>query len=50
MIEVPFNEADQVSLAQSGGYIALKPNNKVVFQFDTQEQYKKFLELKNQNK
>ena len=47
MIEVPFNEADQVSLALSGGYIAIKPNDEVVFQFDTHEQYQKFIELKN---
>lgn len=48
-VEIPFSSSkeDQARLGLVGGNIALKPNNIIVFQFDSQEQYQKYLELKN---
>lgn len=48
-VEIPFSRLreDQVNLGLSGGYITIKEDDEIVFQFDTQEQYQKYLELKN---
>jgi len=44
--QVPFSEnmKDQIRLQEAGGYISLKADGKIVFQFDTRESYKKYLE------
>lgn len=46
MIEIPFSAKrdDQIRLQKAGGYIAVKPNGKLVFKFDSRESYKKYVE------
>lgn len=39
---------DQRRLEKSGGSILIKPNGKVVFRFETNEQYQKYLSLNSE--
>lgn len=47
MIELTFSgtKFDQQRLTRSGGQISIKPNGTPVFQFKTQEQFMKYVQL-----
>jgi hypothetical protein len=44
MYQLPFSEdlKDQIRLQEAGGYIAIKANSTMVFQFDSQEDYQTY--------